>query len=461
MTIGALPGDPVTIVLALGVLALGPLIYIGWRRPAILVVLLLLSVAIPAEVSVTQPVEGTVALADAFSLLVVAVVGTRALLRSERSLDPLLATLLGAGLVASALATYLSPDALASLGGFARFTQMFVFVPVASYLAIESRDDQRLFVGALILLGLFESAVAIQQFATGTGANFAAPGATETADVRGFGTFDASNIMALPIIVTAALLAAFAVALWSTGRVRMLALLAMLPLAAGLVTSLSRGAWVAALLGAFVIALYRNHRVTLGLAALGAVLVVVVLPLVGRSDTVLTARVTSLAETPTNPDESVTNRYGLWDAAVGMWTDNPITGVGVKGYVAHRDNYLRVDASATSDVSDPAQGFRRIELESPHNLFLLILSEQGLIGFVVYGLMLATILVFAIRRGAEVDAPSPERDYRPFQLALLGWFVSFLVRSFYGDIGGPTVVLEGILIGAAMSVAFRLRGRPG
>jgi O-antigen ligase len=462
MMLGALPGDPTTLALALGILALGPLVYIGWQRPAVLVVLLLVSVAIPVEATLTQPVEGTLVLADAASIFVVTVIGFRALLRPRPSVNPLLATLVGSALIASAIATFFATDGLASLAGFVRFTQMLVFVPLATYLAIESRDDQRLFLGALILLGLFESAVAIHQYVTGTGASFASAGATEAVDVRAFGTFDASNIQPLPIIVTAALLAAFATVLWSAGRVRILALVATLALTAGLLASLSRGAWVAAILGAFVIALCRNYRVTLAFAAAAAILAGVVLPVIGGGSAaggVLTERATSLAETPTNPDQSVESRYGLWDAAISIWSENPVTGVGIRGFVNHRDNHVPLDTRVSSDVSDPASGFRRIELESPHNLFLLVLSEQGLIGLLAYGLLLATMLVFGVRRVATMDSTDGGRDFWPFQVALLGWFVSFLIRSLYGDIGGPTVVLEGVLIGAAMSVAFGLRAR--
>jgi O-antigen ligase len=464
MILGALPGDPQTVALGLGLLGLGPLIYVGWRRPVILVVLLLLAVSVPLEISVSRPVEGTIAIADLASFGLIALVGIRTLLRPGRSVPPLLATLLACGLIASALSAYFAADGLAGLAGLVRFAQMMVFVPLATYLAIESRDDQRLFLAALIVLGLIESVVAIQQYATGTGAGFAAPGAGESETVRAYGTFDASNIMALPIIVTAALLAAFATALWTEGRTRILALIALIPLTAGLLASLSRGAWVAALVGIVLIGLYRNHRLTLAASAAAAILFVAVGQLGGddpESDAVITGRATSLAETPANPDQSVVNRYGLWQAAIEIWREEPAVGAGFRGFVERRDLHRPLNASSRGDVSDPGQGFRRIELESPHNLFLLVLSEQGLIGLIAYGLLLGAILIYGLKRAAPGRAGSGAGDYRPFQLALIAWFASFLVRSFYGDIGGPTIVLEGLLIGAAMSVAFQLRERAG
>jgi O-antigen ligase len=459
MILGALPGDPKTVALGLGLLALGPLIYVGWRRPVVLVVLVLLAVAIPYEVRITAPFEASFALADLGSIFALVVIGIRALLRTERSLPPVFAGILCACLIASALATFFATDGTGSLAGFGRFTQMLIFVPLVAYLAIEGREDQRVFVGALILLGLVESAFAIQQYVTGTGANFATPGAEETADVRGFGTFGAENIMALPIIVSAALLAAFAVAIWTTGRPRVLALVALIPLMAGLLVSLSRGAWVASLVGVVVIGLYRNHRATLAAAAAGTALVLAVGQLSGgdsESD-LLASRATSLAETPSNPDQSVTTRYGLWDAAVGMWRDDPVTGVGIQGFVRYRDNYLALDSSARADVSDPASGFRRVELASPHNLALLVLSEQGILGLSAYGLLFALTLVMAFQACMGLNRVEVRDSYKPFQIALLAWFASFLVRSLYGDIGGPTVVLEGILIGAVFRVAFEQR----
>ena len=53
---------------------------------------------------------------------------------------------------------------------------------------------------------------------------------------------------------------------------------------------------------------------------------------------------------PCNRSSSVRDRYALWDAALGMWRDHPVTGVGPKNFTDYRDTYASVGLSSGSDV---------------------------------------------------------------------------------------------------------------
>ena len=75
------------------------------------------------------------------------------------------------------------------------------------------------------------------------------------------------------------------------------------------------------------------------------------------------------------------DRYALWGAAVGIWADHPVVGVGPEGLrrsTATRTRRCRCRPAATSD--DPTAGFRREPLLSAHNQYLMVLSEQGMVG---------------------------------------------------------------------------------
>jgi O-antigen ligase len=439
---------------AVGLLAVGPIAYLGWRRPIWLVVLIILSIGVPGDLSLPGPAaEATVG--DAVSLFAVAVIIARAVLIPARSLSPVLAGLLAVCLLASACVTFVVPDAYTSLAGLVRFTQMFVLVPLATYLALVDESDQRVLVGALIAFGVGQSLIAVYQALTGTGATiFTSPG--EQSDARGVGTFDASEVMAVAIITSAAIMAALALALWGSGRTRWLGIASLLPLAAGQIASLSRGAWIAVAAGGFAIALLKDVRRTA--IAVGCIVIAAgaAAPFVLASENVVSERVRSLVETPTNPDASVRNRYGLWEASMGIWVDHPVAGVGLRSFPAHRDTYLPLEATAASDIQDPSEGFRQIALESPHNLYFLVLAEQGILGITAYGLLLAALLIFGVRAvRARARDPRPRFDiYPPFAFAMVAWLVSFLVRSLYGDISGATAAFDALMLGAAMTVAF-------
>jgi O-antigen ligase len=457
MIVCGLSDGVTTFAIAVGLLAVGPLAYLGWRRPVWLIVLILLSMAVPGELSLPGSLAGSATAADAVSVFAVMVIVARAVLTPSRSLSPVLAALLVACLVASACVTFVAPDAYTSLAGFARFTQMFVLVPLAAYLALEDESDQRIFVGALIAFAIGQSLLAVYQALTETGASIATTG--EESDVRGIGTFDASEVMALPIITTAAIMAALALALWGSGRARTLGLVSLLPLAAGQLASLSRGAWVAAAVGALLIALLKDLKRTAVAVGCIAIVGAAAAPFVLASSNVVSDRVESLVETPTNPDPSVRNRYGLWEASVGMWADHPLTGLGIKSFPTYRESYLPIKAVASSDVQDPGEGFRQIALESPHNLYLLFLAEQGLLGITAYGLLLAAVLIVGLQAVRSWARGSPHGAYRPFAIAMVAWLVTFLVRSLYGDISSALAVFDAVMLGAAMRASFGLRQR--
>lgn len=418
------------------------------KRPSILVATALLVVSIPH-----QDLGGSATLADAVAALAVVAVAVRSReIRSRRGWIPYAAVI-----VALACATLGAQDIGESVRGFVRYAELFVLVPVAVALSIRDRIDVFLVAGAMILLTVVEGIVGVYQSLTGTGASYAGE------YVRAVGTFGAEQVLAMGALIGYGIVVTLALALACKGRAvatravgadeahagaagaRANVHLVGLALALGLplALSLSRGAWIATALAVAVVLIAWNWKVAV---MCGALLVVILggLTLSGnKASETYTERVTSIGSSGSAPDRSVQDRYALWGAAVGMWQDNPVFGVGLKDFHRYRDTYAPMSLSAGSDVDDPSAGFRREPLLSAHNQYLMVLSEQGLVGAVSFGGLLIALGVTAVRRRT---ADSVEQRF--LDLAAPGLLMWTLVDFTYGDIGaGPTGVVLAVCLG--------------
>lgn len=94
----------------------------------------------------------------------------------------------------------------------------------------------------------------------------------------------------------------------------------------------------------------------------------------------------------TRGTDTVGIRYALWDIGWRMWFDHPLTGVGIGEYRFHVNQY--------------AQGIQLIFLRNrnlvAHNMYIQLLADTGLIGFVLFVLMLFKSLQ-NIRRVIYID----------------------------------------------------------
>ena len=262
--------------------------------------------------------------------------------------------------------------------------------------------------------------------------------------------------MGLPIVVTYAILVAVAALTTLQNRRRIWALmLVVAALSFPMALSLSRGSWLAAGVGVVVIIALGNWKKSMHLLVLVCgVALVIMLSIPGNSSEeseVLTERFTSIYSVKSAPDQSVQDRYAMWHAALGIWADHPLTGVGVKNFPYFRDVYIPLDFSGGSDIADPSGGFRRVALLSPHNLYLLILAEQGLVGALAFGTLLLSLGITGVRRVLNMKVFSVEKV---FGLSAMGAMAAFFVNSVWGDPGGSGAVLEpAVLIGGMVWLA--------
>lgn len=418
----------------------------GWghRWPLLPLIATVLLVAVPGDESGAGALFGVPA-ADLLSGVAVLVCAGVLLFLRRRPLTPAAALVLGLPAVGLAVATATAADPMAALPGFVRYLQIFVLVPAAVLLLVRDAQDFRTVAGTLVLLGVVEGATGVHQYVTGSGASYMGE------EIRAVGTFGPGDVMGMATVVGYALIAAAAFALrppaGTPRRLRVWAPVTAALLVVPLTLSFSRGAWIATAAGALaVIALTGLRQAVRALAVLGAAGVVLVGGF-GVGSEMISQRLTSITEVTSAPDRSVNDRYTMWAAAAGMWRERPATGVGLKGFPAHRDGHASIGLSSGSDTEGAGQEFRKQPLLSPHNMYLLVLSEQGLVGFTVLVGSWAALLVAGVRRlvlsrarrAAAVDCG----------LAAVGLMTWQTVDFLYADIGGPSTVLTGIVLGLA------------
>ncbi|MFD5752079.1 O-antigen ligase family protein [Streptomyces sp. NPDC127033] len=387
---------------------------------------------------------GSGSAADTASAVLVLHCLVRVLRARARPLTRTAALVLGLPVLGVTVASLTADDPTATLPGLARYLQIFVLVPGALLLLLRDRRDFRLVAGSVVVLALAQGAVGVAQYLTGTGASY------QGEDIRAVGTFGPTDIMGMATVVAYGLVICVGYALGGSARAprgqRALALGCAALLSVPLLLSFSRGAWIATAVAlALQLALSGLRRaVVVGLAA-GALGVVLVGGL-GIGSQLISERAGSIARVADTPDQSVTDRYTMWAAATGMWRERPLTGVGLKGFPAYRDNHASLALSAGSDTSGAGMGFQRQPLLSPHNMYLLVLSEQGMLGVVAFAGSWAGLLVCAVR-----TVPVARRSGTGAECGLVvaGLLVWQLADFCYADIGGPSTVLTAVMLGLA------------
>ncbi|MFF5855736.1 O-antigen ligase family protein [Streptomyces sp. NPDC012751] len=411
------------------------------RRPARLSPVLPVAAVVAAlALPVTPGADGGAGPADVLSALVVLCCAIRLLRARRRPLAPAAAVVLGlpvAGLVPAALH---AASAGAGVTGLGRYLQVFVLVPAAVLLLIRGRADLRLLAWSFVALAGWQGAVGVHQYVTGTGASY------QGEDVRAVGTFGTADVMGMATVVSFGLVCAVGLALGHTSaRERTAAVACALALTVPLALSFSRGAWIATAVTLVVQLVLSGPRraLTAGAVVVAAGVVLAGGPGVGTA--MLQERIDSIARVADAPDQSVTDRYTMWAAAADMWRDRPLTGVGLKGFPEYRDAHASLALSSGSDTGGAGAAFRRQPLLSPHNMYLLVLAEQGLIGLLCLAGGWLALLVCALR-GLRRTRACGGRDL-DCALVACGLLVWQLVDFGYADIGGPSTVLTAVCFG--------------
>lgn len=405
--------------------------------PLLPVVLVIALLGLPAA----QGTDGGATPADAVSGLVVVYCAIRLVRERRRPLSGTAAVVLGMPVVGLAVAAVGASSPEVGIGGLGRYLQIFVLVPASVLLLVRGRRDFLVLAWSFVGLALWQGAVGVHQYATGTGASY------QGEEIRAVGTFGPADVMGMATVVSFGLMCSVGLALGATApRQRVVAIACSLVLLAPLALSFSRGAWIATAAACAAQLALAGMRRALKVGAVVAASAVILVGGFGIGTAMLQERISSITQVADAPDQSVTDRYTMWAAATDMWREQPLTGVGLKGFPEHRDGHASLALSSGSDTEGAGAAYRKQPLLSPHNMYLLVLSEQGLIGLLALAGSWLALLVCGLRglvrarrsrAGAGLDCA----------LAACGLLIWQLIDFLYADIGGPATVLTAVAFG--------------
>lgn len=179
----------------------------------------------------------------------------------------------------------------------------------------------------------------------------------------------------------------------------------------------SRGAFVGAV-AALVYLLYKEKKLLIGLVAI-AVLSVPAAYLVSDQ---YVDRIESIGDYES--DESVGVRFQLWRAAADMIADYPVFGVGTGNFPnAYGGTYREKDSANL--------------YWSPHNVFIQIVTEMGLVGFCIYIMFIISIFRINIQ-SRKLLAPLKDQKAliylsNALDVILVGYIVAgqFITATYY------------------------------
>ncbi|HKH16900.1 MAG TPA: O-antigen ligase family protein [Solirubrobacteraceae bacterium] len=218
--------------------------------------------------------------------------------------------------------------------------------------------------------------------------------------------------------VVAAIVLAAALAATTTSPLARWACLTAIPLlAAGLVTSQSRGGTIAAVCTVVVaLVVFRGRRAHVAAFAL---LMIAIAGMWFSLSPAAWERVTAL-------DTEGSGRSSLWTVAWRVVEDHPFEGVGLNNFVVVAGDYVR-EPGVLNRV--------RLIAEDPHfvhNMYLQVLAESGILGLLLFSLFIVGCLrasLLAARRFAARGDPAMETIARAVFVATISTLISAFFLS--------------------------------
>lgn len=140
-------------------------------------------------------------------------------------------------------------------------------------------------------------------------------------------------------------------------------------------------------------------------------------------------------------DMSTVERFYRWIAAVHLFKEHPIVGVGPNNFVA---NYKPYTVTAYETYISENE-----EKSTVHNYFLLLLTEQGLPALILYILLLCFILL-----SAQKVYNNSSKVYNKYILAISFCLIVFLLNNTLSDLVEANKVGSLFFIALALLVNF-------
>lgn len=302
---------------------------------------------------------------------------------------------------------------------------------------------------ALILSGLFMAAISVFQYLTGTFDNeYWGFGNAPVMNIVGgsdepriAGPFGSPNAFAQVLVVIVPL--AFDRLVHERSRLlKLLAGAAFVLCSLGVVFTFSRGAFIA--LSVVGLLLLVQYRPPLPWLLAGALAVAAILPLLPPQ---YTDRISTLTEilpgsqkVPVT-DASFRGRTSEYLVGMMMFVDHPILGVGVNNFT---NSYLQYARQLGIDQRGQERG--------AHSLYIQIAAEQGLLGILVFGLILFKVYQ-SLNEARQGFKALGKRDLAYLCLALMVGVTGYLTSSLFIHLSYPRMFWLIVGLSLAMPTA--------
>ncbi len=130
-------------------------------------------------------------------------------------------------------------------------------------------------------------------------------------------------------------------------------------------------------------------------------------------------RIENLFEKKMEVDESASSRKFLWNAAIEVFHDNPLLGVGQQQFKYHTKDYSELHKNMIADA---------------HNTFLLVLAEGGILTFTFYMLALLSFFYYTFRLNKiakqRMDLQWVSKIAISLNAGMIGFIVTGIAHSF-------------------------------
>lgn len=121
-------------------------------------------------------------------------------------------------------------------------------------------------------------------------------------------------------------------------------------------------------------------------------------------------------------DMSTMERFHRWIAAFRLFKENPIIGIGPNTFVEKYKSYTSPNFETYISDND--------EKSTVHNYFILILAEQGGVGFIIIILLVGSYFIYGEKQYHKIQDPY----YQKLYLACLLCGASFWLNNLFSDL---------------------------
>lgn len=292
-----------------------------------------------------------------------------------------------------------------------------------AFLLTDSRKDLNNFINTIIASAIIPSFFALYQFFSKTGLSIPNEGIYN----RIFGTFIHPNLLAYFLVIPISLALLKFISGKKTKLENNLALFLFLFFSSVLLLTFTRGAWLALAGSLLIVAILRYVYLLPFVLASMLLIYLTVIPIQNRINGLFDF----------SSQSSVGWRIELWQDASQIAKEKPLYGVG----------------TGAAEIAILDQRGKEMGSPSPHNDYLKILIENGIIGLISYFLLIFSILLQLNKKYKKIQ----KSKYKTLVLAMLAFTVIFYTISFADNIIRNTALqwTYWLLLGGILAIKIK------